>query len=245
MSIKGLDTWFIHVDFFLAQKVQLANGPQIDVFSFECSEEQFTLSGAQSRYELQKRSWFRGPEWIYDVDKVIHETRAGILQVHFTIRSAKTLVELSQKRYTWHLDYQAAVQPLYQDYCPRDQVLWEFSQLTTNGKPDLEPLDIERFFKAFTMAALHSTYVNNPTVLDYRKPIPKGLLNRLVQWISKMPSKSKAFEETFDLEKEPVVIADQRLDDPVKDPEEVGNIIVVLTLKKPDAAGNLTRSFRW
>ena len=275
MSIKGVDCWFTHVDFFLSGINKLGNGPSIDVFSFECSDDQVieepegtvlpsgqvTEGFGKTYYNLQSRSWYRGPVWIYDVDRVVFNRGSEVepqgtsgrdrlrqtasIEVQFTVRDAKTHVKLHNHNACWDLDLLTGLQPYYQDYQPREAAIWEFQRFQTNSKSDFNPLDVERFFKAFATAALHSTYVNNPDILKYRKPVNKNLLERLVTWLSKVPTISKSFDEKYDLKAEPMVIVDQRLDHPEKDPDAVGNIIVVLSLRKPDANGQTTHSFRW
>ena len=238
MSIKDLDTWFTHVDFFLAGINKLGNGPSLDVFSFECADHQIVHAGGVSSrkvlYNLQNRSWYRGPVWYYDVDKVIHHIDQYRIEIHFSIRDAKTQSKLHTQCVSWELDKEFIVNPLHQDYKPRREAVDYFTRL------GLTLLDAERFFRALSMAALHSTYLNNPQALDYRKPVNKNLLERLLQSIAKLPLTSKEFDSTFDLEHEILTIADQKLDHQSRDPEELGNILVVLTTRS-----NEMITFRW
>lgn len=235
MSIKDFDAWFTHVDFFLSRINKLGNGPSIDVFSFECSDSQIVKGGGKTLYNLQNRHWYRGPVWFYDVDKVIHYHDAFQLEIHFSVRDATHHGKLHTQQVNWDLDKEAIVQPLYQDYKPRREAI---EYMTSLGLPILEA---DRFFKAFSMAALHSTYVNNPHVLEFRKPINKGLFDRLVLSISKLPEVSKQFAEKFDLSADMLGIADQRLDLPDRDPEDLGNILVLLRVR----ADNSTMIIRW
>ncbi len=247
MSIKDLETYFAHVDFFLKKKESLPHGPTIKTLSFECSTSQIVYKTNKTFYNLNTRGYYRGPGNIYDIKSVIHHIDDWVLEVKFIIRNSDTYERTGEMIVKWYLDNELLPCPMRQDYQPRLDCLERFQVFQTKGHRDFTIEHIEKFFRACSTAALASTYINNPEALKYRKPIHKGLLTRLVQWVGKMWTMSDHLHDTFTLSTDPKIIADQRLDDPDpdSDPFALGNFVIILYYRHPKKDGKTFEEFRW
>jgi len=146
------------------------------------------------------------------------------------------------------LDPEYPCNPLIETYQPRVDVvdrLQKFGQVKSGKfRPDLNALEIEKLFTAFSTAALHSSQTTNPNAFGKTKPVNKKVLELLMNWLHEVPKISKGFNETYDMEKEITVIVDQVLNHPAKEYDAVGNFIILLPLRKP-ANGEKSHRFRW
>lgn len=231
--------------FFLQKSVTLFEGPTFETFSFECLETQVVQGSDKTLYNLETRHWFRGPKLIYNIQKVIHYHNTDTLSVFFVLRDAKTYAILEKKDTIFDIDKELQPKPLWLPIDPREDAIEKFTKFHyKQGKKlvNFSPDHVRKLFKTFQLSALQSIEVHGK--VEGRKPVHKGLLQRMLQSMKEMWETSDDLREMYSLEPWPVCIIDQRLDLPDRDPEAVGNILVIFSLKHPTKKVK-SHTFRW
>lgn len=239
-----LDVWFNRITFFLASEyspsISEDKMPEPKVFNinireftFECADSQIIKAKGKTFYNLESRLWKYHENLFYDIKTILHE--GDTLTVFFTIRNEQQkIVDTFKKMY--RIDTSFIVNPIHSDYQPRQYAMDCFQEM------GFDKTQTERFFRTCYLLCLQKVYNEDPSALcDGRKPVNQGLLDRLLDQMSKMFS-SKIYSSIYD--EFPICAMDQNIARLDKPQDAVGNILVLLRFKKPKN-GILFDEFRW
>tara|TARA_R110001632_G_scaffold200941_5_gene323673 strand:+ start:17 stop:583 length:567 start_codon:yes stop_codon:yes gene_type:complete len=187
--------------------------------------------------------WLRGKTVVYDMKMAIHLHDSEELVLYFIVKNIANGNYISHEKLILKLAVKTLIIPIVrQDYQPRLTSIEKFKEFSGGI---FKTSHVEKFFRTCYLASLAAAYEKNPAALEYRKPVHNGLLTRLLEFMGKMWQMSKSFADTFHINPMPICICDQEIDHKDIRPDDLGNIIVLLTYKNPSKYGKQYEMFRW